>query len=163
MKRATIIRVEAIRYNEQTDVIEPLGWPSDDDMQDEIACIELDTVRAYEVTGWAPYTHRIELGMGVPHDGQTHSHYLAQIELPAVNWRNLGVIGIDGGLGTLGEILDNGDASITQIELNDDGSIDTWADHMIAAPDEEPGWDTPRVPVDWSGFAAALSEAITRL
>lgn len=82
-----------------------------------------------------------------------------------INWRTLGVIGNDGeSLGTLGEVLGNAStAAITEIELNDDGSIDTWGDHMIAAPGEEPDWDTPRVPVDWSGFAAALSEAITRL
>ncbi len=90
---------------------------------------------------------------------------LTAAQQEAVNWRNLGVTNNDGeSLGTLGEVLDNAsDAAITEIELNDDGSIDTWADHMIAAPDEEPDWDTPRVPVDWTGFALALADAITRL
>jgi hypothetical protein len=37
-----------------------------------------------------------------------------------------------------------------------DGRIDTWHQCFIAAPGEDPDWDTPHRQVDWSGFTETL-------
>jgi len=54
-------------------------------------------------------------------------------------------------------MVDQGDAGVDRIELAEDGSISEWPDYFIADPDEEPDWDTPRVPVMWLGLREALS------
>ncbi len=77
----------------------------------------------------------------------------------AINWRDLRVYGIDGFLGFLGELVDVASASLDYCELSIDGNIESWPQHFIAASDEEPDWDTPRVAVDWTGFVEALSGA----
>ena len=89
------------------------------------------------------------------------SENLAVTEM-GLHWRDLGVTNGDGeSCGTLGEVIDRRDSSIgpEHLDLGPDGSINSWPQHLIAAPDEEPDWDTPRVPVDWSGFKDALTRA----
>ncbi len=76
-----------------------------------------------------------------------------------INWRELEVHEVDGYLGHLGELVDDAPANLDTCELADDGSIDTWPQHMVAAPGEEPEWDTPHGRVDWAGFATALAAA----
>jgi len=41
----------------------------------------------------------------------------------------------------------------------DNGRLVVWPQFMLAAPGEEPDYDTPRGAVDWAGFENALSEA----
>ncbi len=83
--------------------------------------------------------------------------------MQTINWRELKVYGEDGFLGLLGELVSDGDAGLDHCEAKGDGSIDIWPQHFVAAPDEEPDWDTPRVAVDWTGFAESLADAISRL
>ena len=59
----------------------------------------------------------------------------------------------------LGALVAAGYDRLTDIALDANGAIDQWQQHMIAAPDEQPDWDTPRGPVDWTGFHAALLTA----
>lgn len=79
--------------------------------------------------------------------------------MTAVNWRRLEVYEADGYLGHLGELVEDAPANLDTCELAQGGSIDTWPNHMVAAPGEEHGWDTPRVAVDWTGFREALQAA----
>ena len=57
----------------------------------------------------------------------------------------------------LGALVAEGYDRLPDIALDAFGGIDQWQQHMIAAPGEEPDWDTPRGDVDWAGFMAALS------
>jgi hypothetical protein len=77
----------------------------------------------------------------------------------AINWRELEVHDTDGFIGHLGGLVDDAPANLDNCELAGDGSIAEWLDHFVAAPGEDPNWDTPRGPVDWTGFAGALKAA----
>jgi hypothetical protein len=78
----------------------------------------------------------------------------------ATNWKDLAVTDGDGeNWGTLGELVDNAPANLDNAVIAADGSIESWPQMYIAAPDEEADWDTPRGPVDWTGFAEALKAA----
>ena len=61
--------------------------------------------------------------------------------------------------GTLGAMVDDADDHLSRIVLNDDGAIDEWDQFFISADGEDPDYDTPRGPVDWTGFADALASA----
>ena len=74
-----------------------------------------------------------------------------------LHWTNLRVTDSDGDdIGALGDCINDGTVSTEYIMLRDDGSLDSWPDYFISAPGEEPEWDTPHVPVDWTGFANAV-------
>lgn len=75
-----------------------------------------------------------------------------------MSWRALAVYSADGYLGQLGDLVDNATADLDTCEITAEGQI-MWPDHMIAAPGEDPDWDTPRVSVDWTGFDEALDVA----
>lgn len=54
-------RVEAITYDARTDLIRPLGFPNEDEMECESEELEQWECEAEPVLGWWPYTHRIRL------------------------------------------------------------------------------------------------------
>jgi hypothetical protein len=74
--------------------------------------------------------------------------------MATLHWAQLRVTNANGtDIGTLGDVVREGQA--TGMTLRPDGSLDTWPDHFVSAPDEEPEWDTPHGPVDWTGLAEA--------
>ena len=76
-----------------------------------------------------------------------------------ISWRELIVTDTDGdSWQTLGELVDSAPANLDNAIIVD-GRIDSWCGFFISAPDEDPDWDTPRNPVDWSGFVSALAKA----
>ena len=89
----------------------------------------------------------------------------------AINWRELRVYEADWGtaddtlrfLGTIPEWLaENGD-SAADVTVEANGEIGDWPQHCIKAPSEaQADWNTPRVPVDWTGCKAAFEAAIAK-
>jgi hypothetical protein len=84
------------------------------------------------------------------------------------NWRELNVYlgGDDTASGTLGAMVDraardSNDCTFDRVHIAADGSVDVWPEALIAADGEMPDWSTPAGPVDWTGFADALSAAVT--
>ncbi len=74
-------------------------------------------------------------------------------------WRELRVVDRDGhDLGTLADALDQ-QPHILRDAVLCDGEIEAWPDYLICTKDEDPAWDTPREPVDWTGFERALTVA----
>lgn len=73
------------------------------------------------------------------------------------NWRELNCGESEDECRTLGSLFeeeaDDIRHAVRYLALNDDGSIDEWQDMFVWADGEEPAWDTPHVPVDWTGFA----------
>lgn len=82
--------------------------------------------------------------------------------MSTIKWSDLIVTGEDNQPGgTLGEWLSEPhyhESALASIRMRD-GHIESWDSYFISAPGEEPEWDTPRVPVDWNGFEAALTTA----
>ena len=76
-------------------------------------------------------------------------------------WRDLIVTDDEGDTDNLGIMVDIGEFSLSNITLAN-GRIQTWDNRYISAPGEEPEWDTPRVPVNWDGFADSLKLAQIR-
>ena len=75
-----------------------------------------------------------------------------------IPWRDLDVYDPDGGCrATLGQMVDRGYVALHAIVLADSGSIREWVNHLVAGPAEAPDWDTPKIPVDWTGFREALA------
>jgi hypothetical protein len=72
-----------------------------------------------------------------------------------VKWTELQVSDSDDKWGSLGELVNKAPANLDNADIID-GRIDSWPGMFIAAPGEEPDYDTPTVPVDWTGFQAAL-------
>lgn len=78
------------------------------------------------------------------------------------HWRKLHVTDSEGmPCGRLGDMIDDplANTGLRHATTGSDGSLGEWIDHFLAADDEEPSWDTPRCPVDWAGFAEALTAA----
>ena len=62
----------------------------------------------------------------------------------------------------LGKLLDDamsGRDTIGALVVDDTGKIIEWQEVFVAADHEEPAYDTPRCPVDWTGLYAAVQEA----
>ncbi|MFA5054092.1 MAG: hypothetical protein WC565_08530 [Parcubacteria group bacterium] len=72
------------------------------------------------------------------------------------HWRDLMVSDADGEWGPLGELVDAAPANLDSATI-ENGQIVSWDGFFLSAPDEEPDWDAPRGPVDWSGFAEAIN------
>ena len=69
-----------------------------------------------------------------------------------MNWRQLQVTDGDGdSFGDLGTLVETAPANLDSATI-EDGKIVSWDGFFMAAPDEDPDWDTPRVEVDWTGF-----------
>jgi hypothetical protein len=83
-----------------------------------------------------------------------------------LSYRELLLIDAQGnGETTIGDAIDRAIASHEIGEFDgqlltvaSDGSVESWDGYFVAAPGENPDWDTPRLMVDWSGFAEAVSE-----
>jgi hypothetical protein len=75
----------------------------------------------------------------------------------ATRWQDLIVTNEGDEMGPLGQMLEIEPANLDGAKLGDDGSIREWMQYYIAAPGEQPDWDTPRGEVDWTGFAEALA------
>ena len=81
-------------------------------------------------------------------------------ELARVTWRELIVTDSDNDeCGTLGDIVADNPAMLDTATI-EGGIITVWPYYFIAAPGEDPEWDTPRGDVDWTGFD--LSMAVIR-
>ena len=82
------------------------------------------------------------------------------------SWRSLDVYTPwENGWKRLGDLEDclATDEGIEGIEIGPDGSIAAWSDYWLGGwDDEEKDIDesTPSNPVDWTGFAQALEEAL---
>ena len=81
----------------------------------------------------------------------------------SVQWKDLIVTGEDGyTYDTLGDLLNRAPANLDGATFDEKtGGITAWPDFFLSAEGEDPGWDTPRCPVDWDGFRAAFQEALT--
>jgi len=87
-----------------------------------------------------------------------------------ISYRELRLIDAQGnGETTIGRAIDQAFASDEVNEFDSqlltdssDGSVESWAGYFVAAPGEEPGWDTPRCNVDWNGFTEAVSAVRTQ-
>lgn len=75
-----------------------------------------------------------------------------------MDWRELIITGDDGQeWGLLGAMVRDAPANLNNATI-ENGRITEWPQFMLAAPGEEPNWDTPRGTVDWDGFTTALAE-----
>ena len=68
-----------------------------------------------------------------------------------LNWKKLVVWNEGEEMGELGEMVETAPANLDNATITD-GRISEWPGFFIAAPDEEPAWDTPHIEVDWEGF-----------
>lgn len=77
-----------------------------------------------------------------------------------INWKDLIVTDAEGGtVGTLGEEVEAAGNSLRNIWF-EDGKLVEWPQFFVSAPGEEPGPDSPREAVDWTGFSEALAAAV---
>lgn len=74
-------------------------------------------------------------------------------------WKSLIVTDSDGNSDTLSNMVADSEwiDEVRKARLDARGAISEWADYFISLPGEEPDSDTPRSPVDWSGFREAIS------
>ena len=73
-----------------------------------------------------------------------------------INWRELIVSTGDAVEGTeLGIVTDTDDSSLLSAQV-ENGRIVSWPQLYISAPGEDPDWNTPNVPIDWTGFDQAV-------
>lgn len=72
-----------------------------------------------------------------------------------MTWRELVVSDSDGAWGPLGELVENAPANLDDATI-EHGMIVYWPGMFLAAPGEDPDWDTPRGEVDWAGFEDKL-------
>lgn len=78
------------------------------------------------------------------------------------NWRQLTATYTGGESCNLGDLLEAagcGRDTIGGIVLDDTGKIIEWQEVFVSADGEEPDWDTPRCPVDWTGLVEAVANA----
>ena len=73
-------------------------------------------------------------------------------------WRELNVYSEGELWGSLGELVDNAPANLDGARI-EDGQIAEWQDFLIAAPGEDPDWNTPAGPVDWTLFERSIQAA----
>lgn len=74
------------------------------------------------------------------------------------HWTALVVHDSDERFGDLGDILRQAPATLYNATIRD-GKIAEWPGYFLATPGEAPAWDTPKRPVDWSGFELSLASA----
>ena len=75
-----------------------------------------------------------------------------------VSWRDLIVTDAEGDTaGTLGWFVDHAPANLDNAVI-EGGVLKIWDGYFISAEGEDPNFDTPKVPVDWSGFQTAIEE-----
>ncbi len=74
------------------------------------------------------------------------------------HWKNLIVTDEGFAIGTLGDTVADCPSMLGSAVVRD-GKVQYWPGFFLSAPGEEPDWDTPRGPVDWTGFVDALFEA----
>ena len=73
-----------------------------------------------------------------------------------IHWRKLIVSTGNAAEGTeLGIVTDTDDSSLLYVQV-ENGRIVSWPQFYISAPGEDPDWNTPSVPVDWTGFGQAV-------
>ena len=73
-----------------------------------------------------------------------------------IHWRKLIVSTGNAAEGTeLGIVTDTDDSSLLYVQV-ENGRIVSWPHLFISAPGEDPDWNTPSVPVDWTGFGQAV-------
>ena len=74
------------------------------------------------------------------------------------NWTEIVVTDAEGGtVGTLGEMVERQDEALARAVVDTErGGIREWEQYYMAAPGEEPDWDTPRGAVDWTDFPGCL-------
>lgn len=75
-----------------------------------------------------------------------------------ITWRELIVTNTEGEQTALGDALEKTPQLLDSASI-ENGELQLWGQHYLSAPGEEPEWDTPRVPVDWTGFEQALTNA----
>ena len=91
-------------------------------------------------------------------DGMIEASHEEAREAAGTPWRELEVTNCDNErVGNLSGFIGTG-FRVDFIVVRD-GKIAEWPDFFIAAPGEEPDWDTPRGAVDWTGFVEALEAA----
>lgn len=64
-------------------------------------------------------------------------------------------------IGTLADVLATSPDLMSSLVISG-GRIAEWPQVLVAAPGEDPDWDTPRVDVEWSGFVDAVRDAARR-
>ena len=77
-------------------------------------------------------------------------------------WQDLRVWNGGDGMGPLGEMVRDAPANLDHATISETGEITEWMQYYIAAPGEEPDWDTPRGEVDWTGFYEAVAIATVK-
>lgn len=86
-------------------------------------------------------------------------HELVEERVGDISWTDLRVYDVEGDdIGSLGQIVERAPELLATARTAE-GRIAEWGQHFIAAPGEEPDWDTPAGGVDWTGFVAALERA----
>lgn len=84
----------------------------------------------------------------------------------SVPWRKLRVYNAgdsENKSDSLKDFLDAADDAKHLPVVAADGSISEWDQFFVAAKGEDPDWDTPKGPVDWTGFADAVQKAEKRI
>jgi hypothetical protein len=94
-----------------------------------------------------------------------HAPLDPELNTSKIHWRDLNVAH-DGfakrfwtKLGSLADDAIQCRDTFGAIELHENGSIKSWQDCFVFADNEEPDWDTPNQPVDWTGFAEIVANA----
>jgi len=78
-----------------------------------------------------------------------------------INWRKLNVINCEEDeLGKMEDVLAKYPSILRTLELDDTGAIYGWDRHFAYADGERYDCDTPRVPVDWTGFRDAVDASL---
>jgi len=73
-----------------------------------------------------------------------------------IHWSELEVYDDESNyIGTLGDLVENAPENLDNVVI-ENGKISEWSDYFIAAPGENPDWDTPKGPVDWTSFENRL-------
>lgn len=81
----------------------------------------------------------------------------------AVKWECLNVTDWDGEyVGKLGWVVNFHYQYIESFATIKDGKIESWVGFYLSADGEEPGQDTPKVPVDWRCFTEIAVKAKVR-
>jgi len=78
-----------------------------------------------------------------------------------IHWTQLIVTDADGEtVGTLGVVVAELPSLLDTATISrSSGELTQWPQMYLSTDGEDPDWDTPRGPVDWSGLAEALSAA----
>ncbi len=76
-----------------------------------------------------------------------------------ISWRDLCVTDADGfACERLGVLVDRTPDYLEGAVIRE-GRIAEWSGFLVYTEGEKPDWDTPRAPVNWTGFEACLTAA----